>query len=34
MMKMTGKKKRVVAGVLAGILALAMILPAALAYLV
>ena len=34
MMKMTGKKKRVVAGVLAVILALAMIIPAALVYLV
>ena len=34
MMKMTGKKKRVVAGVLAVILALAMISPAALVYLV
>ena len=34
MMKMTGKNKRVVAGVLAVILALAMIIPAALVYLV
>ena len=34
MMKMTGKKKRVVAGVLAVILSLAMIIPAALVYLV
>lgn len=34
MMKMTGKKKRIVAGVLAIILALAMVIPAALMYLV
>ena len=34
MMKMTGKTKRVVAGGLAVILALAMIIPAALVYLV
>ena len=34
MMKMTGKKKRVVTGVLAVILSLATIIPAALVYLV
>lgn len=34
MMKMTGKKKRIVAGVLAIILALAMVISAALVYLV
>ena len=34
MMKMTGKKKRVVAGVLALILAMAIIIPTALVYLV
>lgn len=34
MMKMTSKKKRIIAGVLAVILALAMIIPTALVYLV
>ncbi len=34
MMKMTEKKKRIIAGVLAVILALAMVIPTALVYLV